>query len=214
MGLLPFRIGGHRGRLTSYRYEIQKVKEQLLLPSDEYIQKSMFQEPVMRHLARFFYRTAVYMVVGIKIGIGGRIIHQEQQTLGSHISGTIPGATLGIPVDISADIGVGSMDFNYQEKRIPHSFVFAYRLRKIRYFKKTRIEHSVFTRGAELHCLNNHRQARSQEDRPDVNNCKDYEIFVKGIADEDFGDDDDDEIKVVDECYLVGHSDIDTLARM
>ena len=205
LGFLPFRIGGNRGQLTVHRYEIQKVKQQLLLPSDEYIQQSVFQESVKGYLAKAFHKAAVYMIVGVKIGFGARILHRDQQTSGSHVSGMVPGAALSIPVDVGADISVSRSDFNYEEKIIAHPFVFAYRLRKIRYFKKTRIEHSKFTAGAQLHNLNRRRLPESHGEEAGMNDCGDVEIVVKGIADEDYGDEEDDEIKFVDGCCLVGH---------
>ena len=44
--------------------------------------------------------------------------------------------SIGIPVDLGAKFRKGGTNLTYEGKQIPDSFVFAYRLREIRYFKK------------------------------------------------------------------------------
>jgi len=203
---LPFSIGTSKGQSITHQYQIEKVEQKVLIPSEEFVHQSMLQGPVRKYLAKHLYRKAVYMIVGIKLGFCARIVHGTRQALSGSLAGGIPGLAVGIPLDVGAHMGASHMDAHFEEKRILHAFVFAYRLRKIRYFRKTRIKNSIFTRGAELHDLHGRASPQQTPDKQLLSDGGDEVIVIKGIADEDFAADEDDGIKYVDGCYLVGHA--------
>ena len=179
----------------------------MFFPSHVYVQQSILQPEVLGYLARHWYRKSVYMVVGIKVGCEAEIIHRRQNDVGGQLNGSIPGALTGIPIDMGAEISSTVVDSRYEQKSVPSSFVFAYRLREIRYFKKdSSTRDTEFTKGADLH----HRHGKTRvevrpavEDGPYLGTAE--EIEIAGMDVKDFEEDEDDSM-VVDGCVMVGSS--------
>lgn len=206
LGLLPFGLGGNRQNSTRHVYEIESVKTQKFIPSEHYIRESIFQAPVLSYLAKYKYKKPVYMIVGVKIGSNARVVHERGRALGGNLTGTMPGLAVGIPVDVEANVSGNTSDQRYDAYRIPNDFVFAYRLREIRYSKnRDSIDHSEFEKGAELHDLHNHKLQNviSEDTNSEEFRGVEDEIKVEGMAGVDF--DDDEDALSVDGCILVGN---------
>ena len=151
LSLLPFGIATDTKNNMSYKYEIKRVDEKVFRPSPLYVQKSMLQPEVLGYLAERRYRQSVYMIVGIRIGRDAKITNGHEVEAGGDVDITVPGAATGIPVDLSAGVHVRRAEEMGQRRHIPDSFVFAYRLREIRYRKKKGTwEATQYTTGAEL----------------------------------------------------------------
>ena len=151
LSLLPFGLTGDRSKRTNYLYKIKKVEGHMFLPSREYVRRSVSQPEVLRYLSRHWYRKSLFMIVGIKIGFNAEFTHQRENQNGGQFTGCVPG---GIHVDFAGRFKHGTIDHRYERKRIPSSFVFAYRLREVRYFKKDNsTKDTEFTKGATLHDL-------------------------------------------------------------
>ena len=108
----------------------------MFLPSQDYVQNSVLQPEALKYLAQHRYRKSLYMIVGIKVAFNAEIIYERKHGREGGLNAVIPGAVTGIPVDLGANFRKGSTNLTYERKHIPDSFVFAYRLREIRYFKK------------------------------------------------------------------------------
>jgi len=205
LGSLPFDIAGHRKTSQKHAFDIDKVVSKTFVPSEEYVLKSMQQDAVLRHLARHGYRKAVYMIVGIKIGSGAQVVHQTQKSLHGKLSGTLPGMSVGIPVDVGAHVSGNAHSDGREEKHVPGSFVFAYRLREIRYSKKAVLYQSrPFIRGADLHELHNiiNPEGNAVVAGPQKFLGTEDEIDIDGISGVDFEEDEDDS-QFVDGCFLI-----------
>ena len=206
LSLLPFGLQGDKERKTTHHFRIKTVEESMFLPSPEYVQKSVLQAEVLKYLAQHRYRKSLYMIVGIRVGCDAEVIHERKLGNGGKLSVAAPGSLTGIPVDFGAEIKAKSVDDYYERKHIPSSFVFAYRLREIRYFKKNDlIRDSVFTKGAELHDLH------AKSVIPTLTLAGDTiapylgtpnEIDIDNIAGSDFEEDEDDSM-IVDGCVMV-----------
>jgi len=192
LSILPCGIGGNAQKGTIHRYEINKVERRMFRPSRKYVQASVQQPDVLKYLARHRYRKSLFMIVGIKVGFNGQVVHQRKYSRGGHLSGSIPGAVTGVPVDLGASVRHDTIDHSYERKAIPASFVFAYRLREIRYFKKDNSTTDTdFTKGAELHCLDESSDAVIQPARKEPTYLGTVdEIDIDGIVGEDFEEDD------------------------
>ena len=189
--ILPCGIGGNTNKGTTHRYEINKVERRMFRPSRKYVQQSVQQPEVLEYLARNRYRKSLFMIVGIKVGFNAHVFHQRKLGRGAHLSGSIPGAVTGVPVDLGTSIRHDTIDQSYERKVIPTAFVFAYRLREIRYFKKDNSATDTdFTKGAELHCLDDDRNTFVQPDPKEQNYLGTVdEIDIDGIVGEDFEED-------------------------
>jgi len=212
LSLLPFGMDGDRHRNTAHHFKIKTVEEQMFLPSREYVQKSVLQQEVLDRLARHWYRKSLYMIVGIRVAYGGaEVIHETKYGNGGKLSVTVPGGLTGIPVDLGVNFKAKAIDDSYERKCISSSFVFAYRLREIRYFKNTKsIKDVEFTKGAELHDLHATTMSKSSlhmspaAGEPAYRGAVD-EIIIDGITEGDFEEDKDDSM-IVDGCVMVDSS--------
>jgi hypothetical protein len=204
LSLLPFAIAGDSKRNRSYKYEIKTVDEKLFRPSPLYVQKSMLQPEVLTYLAERGYRKSVYMIVGIRIGRDAKISYGRDIDTHGHVSVTAPGAVTGIPIDLSGEVHAKRAQEMGQEQRIREPFVFAYRLREIRYWKKTKIwKDHAYTRGAELANLDSGESIATIVPEPEVKYVgTEDEIEVEGIAGMDFIEDEED-TRSEDGCIIV-----------
>lgn len=201
LSLLPFGVGGKRKAQVTHRYEIKEVETQTLYPSRAFIRQSVHQPQVLKYLASQGYRKSVYMVVGIKVAYGAHVSHETKREFGGELGGTMPGAVVGIPLDIGAKIGAKKANWKIEKKQVSSSFVFAYRLREVRYFKKDgSITDLQFTKGAQLHNL--------YAEAPEVcfKEARYYgeqnEIDVEGIVGEDYEEEKFDTV-LIDGCIMV-----------
>src|SRR5205814_4242980 len=152
LSMLPFGISVKTPKNDNHRYQVERVEGRMFLPSREYIKRSVLQPEVLSYLARNGYRKSLYMIVGIKVGFNAEIIHQRKHKFGGRLKCSVPAALMGIPVDFGAKIALQATDGRYERKRIPSAFVFAYRLREVRYSKRDDVTRDVeFTKGADLH---------------------------------------------------------------
>jgi hypothetical protein len=198
---LPFSIKGEGHRNSKHRYEIKKVEERTIYPEYEYVQKSVFQESVLKTLSHSWYQTSVYMIVGIRVGSDAHIVDERTGETGGSVSGTVPGSALGVPVDLEGEVSGRATSEYYQEQDYKDPFVFAYRLREIRYFTKDNsIRQFDYTQGADLHGRQEPVYIASKVDEKYVGIPE--EIDVDGIAGEDFEENTKD-AKIIDGCVMV-----------
>ena len=204
LSLLPFSVAGNRRQSRMHRYEIEKVEERMFVPSQDYVRQSMFQAEVLSYLARYRWKKSVYMIVGIKVAQGGKIVHETEHALGGHLAGALPGASVGVPLDVGATVSTDTLHSRHEQKQIPNAFVFAYRLREIRYSKKRGfIDHQEFTKGADLHELHGPKKATSIELLPSALAIRIDDIEIDGLSGADFEEDEDDSM-LLDGCVVVG----------
>lgn len=204
LSLLPFGLAGSTQKGTTHKFEIEKIDSQKFKPTHKYTRQSVFQPEVLKYLAKHKYRKSLFMIVGIKVGFNAKIIHQRKSEKGGQLDGAVPGALVGIPVDLGAKFKHTTMDDRYERKSIPSSFVFAYRLREVRYFKKDDfIKDMEFVKGAELHGLYGNIRLSAQPSTKEVTYIgTEDEIDVDGIVGEDFEDDETDTI-AVEGCFMI-----------
>jgi hypothetical protein len=111
---------------------------------------------------------------------------------------------MGAPVDVGAHVGGRAIEHRHEKQKIPTSFVFAYRIREVRYFKKgDTVAASDYTKGAELHGL--YATSRVVEPCADKNvtyEGADYEIDIDGVSEEDFEENESD-TTIVDDCFMI-----------
>jgi hypothetical protein len=203
LSYLPFGIAGDTQRGTGYQYEIKKVHETVFRPSNSYVQQSVFQSDVLKYLAENGYRKSIYMIVGIRVGCDAIVTHSRDSKMGGKLSATVPGASLGIPVDLGVKAQLTQKETTFEQKRIPDSFVFAYRLREIRYFKKTKSTRDLeFARGADLHDLHGGTSIRHYTSSETIYLGTPDEIEIDGISGRDYEEDEDDS-NIIGGCVIV-----------
>lgn len=203
LSILPFEIYGDSQGGTTHHYKIKKVEEHVFRPSRLYVQESVQQPDIHDFLAKRNYRKAVYMIVGVRIGCDAVVIHERNKERGGKFNATAPGFATGIPVDLGVKIHAKRSKDSSQRERLPNSFVFAYRLREVRYFKKTKSAKDFdYTKDADLHDISTNKITPL----PVVPETKYIgsvdEIEIDGIAGVDFEEDEHD-TEIVDGCIIV-----------
>ena len=202
LSLLPFGLSGENQHDYTHRYKIERVEERFFQPTPSYVRKSVCQPEVLAYLSKHKYRKSLFMIVGIKIGFNARITHSKNKAFKGGIDATTPGALTGIP--LTGKFGFHSTGSRYEQKFIPDAFVFAYRLREVRYFKAHGLTTDTeYTKGAELHDLHGFRNHSPDAPlkEPTYLGVED-EIEVEGLFLEDYEEDDFDS-EVLDDCILI-----------
>ena len=205
LSLLPFDINGHRHTRKTYTFEIETIESRKFIPSPHYVRQSVLQTTVLSYLAKHRYRKSLYMIVGIKIARNAKVAYGGEHDLGGGLSASIPGAAMGVPVEVGGSISASTLERHHDKYQVPNAFVFAYRLREIRYSKKSGfIDNNEHTKGADLHHVHSHKLSNTNLNRTD---SKEFlgiedEIEIDGISGVDL--DEDKDSKVVDGCVMVG----------
>ena len=208
LNLLPFGFGGETQKGESHQFIIQKVESRTFRPSRHYVRMSVLQPEVLRYLARHHYNKSLFMIVGIKIGFNGEIKRFKKSKKGGSLNASqpLPSSLSPLPLDFGVTFGQKKMTHYYESRRILSSFVFAYRLREVRYYKSSFSDFD-FTKGAELHCL--YTTVSSISVRPVVKEPtyvgKEDEVDIDGLFKSDFEEDEID-TRVVDGCIMVNTS--------
>jgi hypothetical protein len=204
LSLLPFGLAGDRRNNATHVYQIERVEEKMFHPASEYVQKSVLQPDVLGYLARHWYRKSLYMVVGVRIGVNAEVTHSSTCERAGKMNVSVSGALTGIPLDVGGTSRCSASDKYYQRKSIPSSFVFAYRLREIRYSKRYNVTRNTeFTKGAELHNLYGRVRARNQLYEAVEYKGTEDEIKVSGLLEEDI-DEDEPDTRSIGNCIMIG----------
>jgi hypothetical protein len=203
--LLPFTIAGGKRSSTNHRYEIQKVESQIFYPTQTYVRNTVAQPQVLKYLAEHKYHKSLFMIVGIKVGYDGQITQETKRKSGPQFNISVPSSLTGIiPLDFGAKFRIVRGIKRYQQKVLP-SFVFAYRLREIRYFKRDgSTRQTEYTKGAVLHGLDSDISLVAEQTgdhEPNFLGVED-EIEIQGLAGEDFAEDEDDSM-IIDGFIMV-----------
>ncbi|KAI9667665.1 MAG: hypothetical protein M1821_000482 [Bathelium mastoideum] len=147
-------IGGDFGLSSSKSdkdiYEFERLVTRYLVPSSKYIEEALSHPDVQDFLQRTKSRDPLYMITGIKLAIGATFAREKMRERGINaqfgIDLTAAGmGTTPIQVGPKVDLSRGSSDT--ESSSALSDFVFAYRLRRIR-FKKGIVVHEDYTKHA------------------------------------------------------------------
>ncbi|RSL92443.1 hypothetical protein CEP52_013803 [Fusarium oligoseptatum] len=115
--------------------KFKKLQTLSFEPTHEYMTKSLSTPMVQQYLARYHMRKRVFMVTGVKIAFGARVRDDESHLSGGNVSLGLNADAAGLPLSVGprADVSRGTSQTISFKQSSP--FVFAYRLREIRYRK-------------------------------------------------------------------------------
>uniref|UniRef100_A0A8H7KCQ1 Uncharacterized protein n=1 Tax=Bionectria ochroleuca TaxID=29856 RepID=A0A8H7KCQ1_BIOOC len=134
-------------------YSFQKIETKQFVPTDEYIQRCIETPAVRQFLERSRYRKPVYVITGLKTVYGASAKSTVSRSRDKKASIGVDGTVLsgGSPAP-----GAKAAKENKTEKNTSwegsSSFVFAFRVSKVRVSKKTQgvKDHEFYTEGAEF----------------------------------------------------------------
>lgn len=208
LSLLPFELSWERKHYTTHRYEIERVEEKIIFPSPGYVKKSVFEPEVLSYLASTLYRKPLYMVVGVRVAFDCKITHSEQREYAGEIKATVPGSLVGIPLDLGAETRLGNDRGFTQQMHLSDAFVFAYRLRRIRYSRSRAAARVIDYPRGNLYQFGGPDPAAPKETTSETTPVyKGVEDEIERVSIQDFDfEEDEADTRIVDGCIIVGDS--------
>jgi hypothetical protein len=151
VSFLNFSVNANRTQEGRSDYTIEKVTTSTFTPGADYVQRSMTQPPVIKYLQK--HRHSVYMIVGLQIAHNAHVVQSQSKESGGGPDIGPLGLLAISPVDISLKTSVATQRTSAQSRSVLGDFIFAYRLRKCFYHRKSgvgSIKPSLYTKGADL----------------------------------------------------------------
>ncbi|KAL8880049.1 MAG: hypothetical protein Q9198_002463 [Flavoplaca austrocitrina] len=206
-------IGFTHGIVDVRTYQFDRLETQTFWPTEEYVKSSVGSKAVQDFLKskKFFHN--VYMVTSIKIAHGANISRSAMRYHGVFAQLGVDGTPAGIPISAGpqGDLEWGRTKTSSLDRE--SGFVFAFRLREVRYTTKRGLKQNEFVKGA-LFGLGESTldEVRAGEDAGiDLEESQEFELM--GLADDDVCADDVDESakEIVDdgemcECVVLSES--------
>jgi len=124
-------------------YEFDELFTEFIDPTPEYIENSVLDLPVAKHIIDSAFKDPVYMITGVKIAKGAAVAIGRSRELSGNIRAGVDATSTGTPASGGPEASVNSKrqeDFGF---RSSSEFVFAYRLREIYYDKAIKVQHKA-----------------------------------------------------------------------
>lgn len=188
-------------------YEIDKLTTTEFIPSKQYLQESIDQ-PDVKNWMLHNKNEPLWMITGVKIASGARFLVSRAKEKGFHLQFGFDATGLGYPVAAGPQVEAVNKIAMTESARAGEDFVFAYRLREIRYSGRKGLTSRDLTDkdGAWYEVGRPHVAPDDEEDRFLI---KGSNIPLQDIVEEDIEDDftagdvDDDGTTV--RCIVVGN---------
>ncbi|KAF4541807.1 uncharacterized protein LTHEOB_8388 [Lasiodiplodia theobromae] len=146
-------VSGEAARSASDAWSAARLTTQRFVPDLAYVRQAVAADEVQEYLGSegSFRAKKIYMVTGVKIASGAGVESGVEREMGVNFSPGVDGSGVGVPLALGMAVG-GSRGFSdVRSSRSVTDFVFAYRLRQIRYKVKGGEEfvtHREFSEGA------------------------------------------------------------------
>ena len=130
---IGLRIAGTGAKSMHTFAKFEKLQTSSFEPTDDYMRESLSTPKVQQYLARHYLRKRVFIITGVKSAFGAEVTSGESTLAGAHVSLGLDGNVIGVPLSVGpqAEGSRGSSQTMSFKQATP--FVFAYRLREIRY---------------------------------------------------------------------------------
>ncbi|KAH7309955.1 hypothetical protein BKA65DRAFT_168111 [Rhexocercosporidium sp. MPI-PUGE-AT-0058] len=140
-------ISGNWDNIEQSTYKFEELITKTISPSLTQIQ-AIFKEPdVQQCLKDSRFRDNLYMITGIKIARGADIAVSKIKSRGGNLNFGIDTTPFGVPIKVGPDIEISSEVGQSFEEKHTEDFVFAYRLREIRYRRKVVEDQKEYRKG-------------------------------------------------------------------
>jgi hypothetical protein len=128
---IDFKIQGKYERSAEDTYIIDTIDTSFFVPSIEYLQKSVAPQGVVNHLKASRWRNPdLFVITGIKVAKGAKIVLGKKKSVGGAASGSFDGKSSGLPFKAGGSASAEAVTDESTEFT-GDNFVLAYQLRKI-----------------------------------------------------------------------------------
>lgn len=135
-------VGGdltvHKTKNQVHAFDIKRLRTQQFAPALDYVEANMQLPNVQRYLQDTKFRRDLYMITGIQIAYGGSISSFSTTQHGYSTQIGVNGIPAGVPLEIGPHLSSSAEKTAGISFGPATEFVFAYRLKKIIYMKKTK----------------------------------------------------------------------------
>ncbi|KAF3928366.1 hypothetical protein ABW21_db0205146 [Orbilia brochopaga] len=176
LSYLPVHFKGSASatKVHNLTWHFDKIESRIISPTITYVEAAMRHGDVQASLREWMFKRRVYMVTGVRIAIGARMMRKDvlETSLSSSAKGGVPDQSL------STGIGGGfaNKSTDTEEFGAASDFVFAYRLNEVRY--KGKITHKPY-RGGEVASISADIPQAPKEDGIEIT---DFEVLrISGI---------------------------------
>lgn len=140
-------VSGTWDTVSSSTYKFSALITRTISPSLSEIQ-AIFQEPGLQQTIKDSrFRDNLYMITGIKIARGAEVAIEKIKKRGGNLNFGVDWTPFGVPIKVGPDVGIEREIGQGLEEKHTSDFVFAYRLREIRYRRKTVEEQKEYLKG-------------------------------------------------------------------
>ena len=186
-------------RTSSLSYEVDSMITRHFRPSVPYVQESLREESVRDYLMLNNFREPMYMITGVMIARGARVIEMQGKGHGGSAKFGIDATAAGVPLTVGPKLELSAADAQGVSYQIPEAFVFAFRVSKLRVKKKGDVKVADYNQGA-VYSAQKDVQTQGPDDEIEVMDVEEEETASEelGLRSVDVGEEDGE----IYHCYL------------
>ncbi|KAL5319283.1 hypothetical protein ACEPPN_012333 [Leptodophora sp. 'Broadleaf-Isolate-01'] len=140
-------ISGNWDNIEQSTYKFDELITKTISPSLAEISAIFNEQEVQQCLKDSRFRDNLYMITGIKIARGADVAVSKIRSRGGNLNFGIDTTPFGVPIKIGPDIEISKEVGQSFEEKHTEDFVFAYRLREIRYRRKVVEDQKEYRKG-------------------------------------------------------------------
>jgi hypothetical protein len=201
LDMVSFGVLGSTDRYLSHQYEIERVIEKTFFPTADYVRNSVFQEKVLKQLESKLLRQPLYMIVGVRIAFNTKITHEQR----SKRVGELKAGGGFSPASVELQARTERKEGLFEQKHISSGFIFAYRMRKVRYSRSSRSAAAREYDKGQLFTLRDSDTNDSTYPSHLRENAEPKEQITSVKLEEFDYEEDEEDTRIVDGCIIVGN---------
>lgn len=155
-------------------YEFDKLTTTYFVPTKQYIEEAI-SNPDVKDWMVYNKGNPLYMITGVKVASGAKFVTEMAKERGFRFQVGVNASMFGVPVQAGPNIDILNSSTERESSDAVSDFVFAFRVREVRYKKKTGVISKDFVKGAMY----------GLEATPDDDEEEDVDFEIDGLAERD-----------------------------
>lgn len=144
-------VGGElnitRNNSQTDAYEFDKLTTTYFVPTTKYLEQAINDKDVKSWL-KYNKNEPLHMITGVKIASGARFLTEIAKERGFRFQLGMNASISGIPINFGPEMDISKKQTEKESADATSDFVFAFRVKEIRYKVKTGLTHKDFVKGA------------------------------------------------------------------
>ncbi len=140
-------ISGNWDNVDLATFKFNELRTETISPSLAQIQAAFNEDAVQTAIKDSRFRDSLYMITGIKIAKGAEVVIQKVRGKGGNLHFGLDMTPFGAPVKVGPDIEENFKIGELTKESHQEEFVWAYRLREVRYKRKQAYDQKEYIKG-------------------------------------------------------------------